>query len=119
MPQLSENTCNDAPPANVCMRTAGHIPAWDGLRGLAILIVMMMHFYQGGGARELLVEQYFWMGTFAEKLFEAGGVGVDLFFVLSGFLITGILLDAKPKTSSGTFTRAAPCASSLFILRPS
>lgn len=55
----------------------------DGLRGLAILLVMMMHFVRPEG--EGLIRQV--AGT--------GWIGVDLFFVLSGFLITGILLDTK------------------------
>jgi len=60
----------------------------DGLRGLAILGVMCLHFVpprsSGGGLFKAL-----WFGS------NAGGTGVDLFFVLSGFLITGILYDAK------------------------
>ena len=49
-------------------------PALDGVRGVAILIVMLDH----AG-----------FGTFA----NSGNVGVTLFFVLSGFLITSLLLD--------------------------
>jgi peptidoglycan/LPS O-acetylase OafA/YrhL len=66
----------------------GHIPALDGVRGLAILVVMIGHFNLGfypvyGFERGL------------RTLIQTGWWGVDLFFVLSGFLITGILLDAK------------------------
>ncbi len=64
-----------------------HIPALDGLRGIAVLTVMWLHFVfllpRTGG------ERVFW------QLSEMGWIGVDLFFVLSGFLITGILYDAK------------------------
>src|SRR4051812_42732359 len=65
-----------------------HIPALDGLRGLAIILVLLFHFTpEGIGA------------TSAEKVLRSvaslGWCGVDLFFVLSGFLITGILYDAK------------------------
>jgi len=68
-----------------------HVPALDGVRGLAIVLVIVHHGIQvWGPARSSL-----------EKLlgFVAGHawVGVDLFFVLSGFLITGILLDTKGK----------------------
>ena len=67
------------------------IPALDGLRGLAILLVLLHHF-------TVLIPQ-----TMVERWFvrlttvESGIHGVDLFFVLSGFLITGILLDSKGK----------------------
>src|SRR5438874_10031624 len=53
------------------------IPQLDGIRGLAILVVMFHN------------SQKF------PRLFANGWMGVDLFFVLSGFLITGILLDTR------------------------
>lgn len=56
----------------------GYIPALDGLRGVAILLVIVSH-YLGENWRTATI----------------GWTGVSLFFVLSGFLITGILLDAK------------------------
>jgi peptidoglycan/LPS O-acetylase OafA/YrhL len=72
----------------VQLRRGVHIPALDGLRGLAILLVVVFHFTvraEGSGTlRRVLLH-----------LSAAGWVGVDLFFVLSGFLITSILLDAK------------------------
>ncbi len=66
----------------------------DGLRGLAILLVMQYHFWGLGFG---LVDRDPTLGIdrFARKLFGVGWSGVDLFFVLSGFLITGILYDAK------------------------
>ncbi|MBI3461915.1 MAG: acyltransferase [Planctomycetes bacterium] len=65
-----------------------HIPALDAIRGLAILLVMLYHFNDGPDDPTLL-------GSAIFKLFRLGGCGVDLFFVLSGFLITGILFDSK------------------------
>jgi peptidoglycan/LPS O-acetylase OafA/YrhL len=71
------------------------IPALDGLRGLAILAVLSTH-------------ASFWIsdtgfGRVAVRLMSIGTYGVDLFFVLSGFLITQILLrtrDAQNRASS-------------------
>ena len=67
---------------------AGRIPALDGVRGVAILGVMLCHFTRTGLPGSVV-------GTILDRLFVAGCSGVDLFFVLSGFLITGILYDAK------------------------
>jgi peptidoglycan/LPS O-acetylase OafA/YrhL len=72
----------------------GHILTLDGIRGSAILLVMVFHLAR-------------WQTTpvgvdaFLDRLRASGWIGVDLFFVLSGFLITGILCDAKD--SSGFF----------------
>jgi peptidoglycan/LPS O-acetylase OafA/YrhL len=72
--------------------TAGkpsHIEVLDGLRGIAILMVLAHHFALFGGYRPGT-----WLDTFTVALAGAGWAGVDLFFVLSGFLITRILLNA-------------------------
>lgn len=64
-----------------------HVGALDGIRGLAILLVLVFHY--GRSARGFGLENPLLTAS------EFGWVGVDLFFVLSGFLITGILYDAK------------------------
>lgn len=82
--------------------TGTRIPALDGLRGLAILMVLVMHCYvivptpPGIAVLDLL--------KLACSLFFTG---VDLFFVLSGFLIGGILLDNQraPRLLSAFFAR--------------
>jgi peptidoglycan/LPS O-acetylase OafA/YrhL len=66
----------------------GHLPALDGLRGIAILLVMGHHILQTFEGGPALAGPITRLATF-------GWVGVDLFFVLSGFLITGILYDTK------------------------
>ena len=66
------------------------MPALDGLRGMAILLVFLYH-YAGGSdqhpASLVLKGMYAITGL--------GWMGVDIFFVLSGFLITGILYDTR------------------------
>jgi peptidoglycan/LPS O-acetylase OafA/YrhL len=66
----------------------GRLPGLDGLRGLAILLVMAVHFVGNATPRGSL-------DYLAVKLSSYGVLGVDLFFVLSGFLITGLLLDSR------------------------
>ena len=53
-------------------------PDLEGLRGIAILLVLLCHVGIPGA--------------------EAGFVGVDVFFVLSGFLITGLLIEERERT---------------------
>jgi len=64
-----------------------HIPALDGVRGLAILLILFVHLFNSNpetGSRFL---------NFVSQTIASFYFGVNLFFVLSGFLITGILLD--------------------------
>lgn len=67
-----------------------HIPALDGLRALAALMVMWFHFFKN----PLNVPDNA-IGELIDKVNNFGQTGVDLFFVLSGFLITRILLRDK------------------------
>ncbi len=77
------------PPAGQSRAASLRQPALDGLRGLAILATMLLHY-------ELRAWPYR-SGIFFPSwlVIEHGWLGVELFFVLSGFLITGILFDAK------------------------
>ena len=66
----------------------------DGLRGAAIAIVLIYHYLNfavDGGAPRFL--------RFLLRPVSLGWSGVDLFFVLSGFLIGGILLDARESSN--------------------
>lgn len=70
------------------MNRLRYIPELDGLRGLAILWVVSLHSLQ-------LVPDYASQEGFVGAIFKflsAGWMGVDLFFALSGFLITRLLL---------------------------
>ncbi|MFL5448353.1 MAG: acyltransferase family protein [Gemmatimonadales bacterium] len=75
-------------PAARASSTAGHLPALDGLRGIAILLVMGYHILETFPGGPHVPDSVIRVASF-------GWVGVDLFFVLSGFLITGILYDTK------------------------
>src|SRR5215217_4061345 len=55
----------------------GYRPALDGLRGIAILAVLAFHTHH----------------IFGSSILNGGNAGVDIFFVLSGFLITALLLE--------------------------
>jgi peptidoglycan/LPS O-acetylase OafA/YrhL len=64
-----------------------HIPALDGVRGVAILMVMLFH--------TLELPRY----PKLSAVIVLGQYGVDLFFVLSGYLISGILLRTKEQAN--------------------
>jgi peptidoglycan/LPS O-acetylase OafA/YrhL len=61
-----------------------HYKVLDGFRGLAILLVFAYHAFHSSHLFSFPARALEWFGS-------CGWMGVDLFFVLSGFLITGIL----------------------------
>lgn len=68
---------------------AARVPALDGVRGLATVGVLIAHFE----FHDVYDTHLYW------KFAHSGWMGVDLFFALSGFLITGILLHTKGRSN--------------------
>lgn len=80
-PRTDPNRGNTPAPIDANRR----IPELDGLRGVAILLVLFFH---SCGSSNFLPR-------YLVAIARLSWSGVDLFFVLSGFLLGGILLDAK------------------------
>lgn len=80
-----------------------HVPELDGLRGIAVLLVLWQHVpamvipYAVFGVQRAVVGEFsggewpIWIDALRDAFVQAGYLGVDTFFVLSGFLITRIL----------------------------
>ena len=66
-----------------------YLPGLDGLRALSIIIVLAGHFFMNTNYRDTFV----------------GSIGVDIFFVISGFLITSLLLKEKVNTGKISLKR--------------
>ena len=80
-----------AAPARMCGTAArqvnAHIPELDGVRAIAIWLVLISHLYWGF---KVPADTYDGMPRVIYQIISHGWLGVDLFFILSGFLITGI-----------------------------
>jgi peptidoglycan/LPS O-acetylase OafA/YrhL len=92
---------------------SGRVPELDGLRGLAILSVVAWHY--------VAVPLMAWTGPVAlvvGRSLRLAWSGVDLFFVLSGFLIGGVLLDHRdcPRYFRAFYARRACRILPLYIL---
>lgn len=69
--------------------SANRIPSLDGLRAISILLVIIGHIL---GTKNFPIQ--------TDDIFNLGNLGVRVFFIISGFLITGILLYEYEKTST-------------------
>ncbi len=69
--------------------TQNHINQLDGLRAIAIMLVLLVH-----GGMYYILNSVHGRSVWTDIVVN-GRSGVDLFFVLSGFLITGILIDTS------------------------
>src|SRR5215208_850972 len=74
----------DAPSSRGVAFALGHRKALDGLRGIAVLGVLAVHTTH----------------IFGVPLLRGGSLGVDVFFVLSGFLITSLLVEEWTRSGS-------------------
>ncbi len=72
-----------------------HMPELDSLRGVAILMVIFLHGLYWSPHLGVLHGPV----GLLNRISRFGGRGVNLFFVLSGFLITGILVDSRNRTN--------------------
>jgi peptidoglycan/LPS O-acetylase OafA/YrhL len=77
LPEVAIPACGVAP---------RRIPELDGIRGIAIILVIGCHY-------EVFARQFWGLPKF-------GWLGVDIFFVLSGFLITSVLLNLRGRADS-------------------
>src|SRR4051794_16341449 len=99
-PQIDKEGCHDSKAYLPCgrasdltMRTLpANLPAHPGVRACAALSVMLYHFTLDAGE-----DWYGWA-----RLFQHGYFGVDLFFVLSGFIIHHVYKDFFERTNFRT-----------------
>lgn len=90
-----------APPASIVIspgstsaqapRSKGRIPSLDGLRAISITLVLLSHLVQLDHIPQTVIGSY-------------GKLGVHIFFVLSGYLITNLLLQEHQRTSTVSLT---------------
>ena len=80
------------------------IPELDSFRAAAVLMVLLSHCVYGW---PLPPESIAWIPRLPLVFLSHGWLGVDLFFILSGYLITGLLLDSKdrPRYFSNFYAR--------------
>jgi peptidoglycan/LPS O-acetylase OafA/YrhL len=91
LPSASPRIAASAPSRQEPERHASHrIPSLDGIRALSIALVLAWHLSSSGSAR--------WLGQLWR--IDSGNLGVRMFFVISGFLITSLLLAEHTRTGT-------------------
>src|SRR5918993_1038061 len=85
LPLTLTNSPSDSPSFRM-----GHRPVLDGVRGISILLVLIHH-------TEFITPISF-------SILRGGYLGVDIFFVLSGFLITSLLVEEFETTGKLNFS---------------
>src|SRR2546423_3041651 len=78
------------------------LASMEGLRGLAVLLVFFVHFHALFGD---YASKRPWVFFISKWLGDIGNIGVDLFFVLSGYLIYGLLLRRRQQFSTFIWRR--------------
>jgi peptidoglycan/LPS O-acetylase OafA/YrhL len=71
-----------------------HMPSLDSLRGVAVLMVILFHGFGSYAWDSVLGRTW---GGLIHSFIGCGRFGVNVFFVLSGFLITGLLMKARER----------------------
>ena len=84
MSELHDNAVEQYTPS-----IRGRVPSLDGLRGVSILLVLLGHTALSDHAPHMLA-----------PFSHAGNVGVRFFFIISGFLITTLLMKEWRKTGT-------------------
>lgn len=103
----SSEQASHVPPAHPVGIKAGYQPALDGIRAIAVTLVALFHLDVAGGP----------------DIVRGGWLGVDVFFVLSGYLITSLLLDERRRNGHiklghfyvRRFLRLAPLSVALVV----
>jgi peptidoglycan/LPS O-acetylase OafA/YrhL len=72
----------------------GYIPTLNGWRAIAVLLVIGAHSFV------MLFNSGTWLGRFVASILSHAGIGVDIFFAISGFLICTLLLREKDTTGT-------------------
>lgn len=92
---VKKSTQSDEPEALI---VGQHYKEIDALRALAVLLVIWFH--AAGAAYSYISPPDGLMTNIYHNITVIGRTGVDLFFVISGFLITGILMDTAHKANN-------------------
>jgi peptidoglycan/LPS O-acetylase OafA/YrhL len=82
------------------LRAERSVPSLDGIRAISVGIVILSHLMIALGATH----------TFLDRLVMQGDLGVHVFFVISGFLISSILLRELNRTGRIDLKRCSACA---------